>query len=226
MALGYGATDLWAAGANFHEQSSSSILQETNPFILDAAGNQECITTGLNTLTEYSTEYAYCNATPDIKTDLATLATQFGDVHDSKKMVAMTINYAAGEYATVSITGHEHADNPHTVTVDGLADVSALIPASSGFGVPTWTGQTTGDDCEFVSATLSFSGNHVDVEGAAGNHFNGMILTVRAELTIEAIGTPTTPLPTGWYIVNQGPSDSNQAYDTWSGTWEKWVDLT
>jgi len=226
MAVGFGASDLFALGANFHEQTSGSITNETNVFILDSNGNQECITTGLNTMTEYSNEFAYCNATPDIKTDLGTHATQFGDVFDSKKMTSMTISYNAGEYATVSIEGHSHAENDHSQGVaEGYADVSAAIPASSGFGVPTWTGQTTGADCEFISATLTFSLNHVDREGAAGNHFVGKSVTVKAELTIEAIGTPTTALPTGWNTVSSGPSDNNQDFDTWTGTWEKWYDL-
>ena len=226
MAVGFEASDLFAAGVNFHEQSSSSITNETNAFMLDAQGNQECITTGLNTMTEYSNEFAYCNSTPDIATDLGTLLTKFGDVHDSKKVTGLTINYTAGEYATVSIDGHDHAENNHSAGIaEGYADVSGAVPASSGFGVPTWTGQTTGADCEIISATLTFSLNHVDREGAAGNHFVGKSVTVKAELTIEAVGTPTTALPTGWYTVSSGPSDSNQDFDTWTGTWEKWYDL-
>ena len=194
MAVGFEASDLWAAGANFHENSSSSILNETNAGMQDKSGNRECTTTGLNTVTEYSNDYGYCNATPDIKTDLSTLATKFGDVADSKKPVSLTINYTAGEYATVNITGHQHAENPHAAGfAEGYADVSAAIPASSGFGVPTWTGQSTGSDCEFNSATLSFTCNHVDREGAAGDHFVGKSITFRAELTIEATGTPATP---------------------------------
>jgi len=226
MAVGFEASDLFALGANFHEQSSNSITVETNAFMLDKSRNQECITTGLNTMTNYDNEFAYCNATPDIKTDLGTHATQFGDVFDSKKMTQLVINYTAGEYATVTVNGHQHAENAHAAGfAEGFADVSGAIPASSGFGVPTWTGQTTGADCEFNSATLTFSGNHVDVVGADGNHFTGKTITIRAELTIEATGTPTTPLPTGWNIVSQGPGDSSTAHDTWTGTWELWYDI-
>ena len=226
MAVGFGASDLFAAGANFHEQSSSSILNETNAFMLDSSGNTQCVTTGLNSTSEFTNEFSYCNATPDIKTDLSTLITQFGDVFDSKKVTSLTINYTAGEYATVSITGHQHTENAHSAGfAEGFADVSAAVPASSGFGVPVMAGQVTGDDCEFISMSISFGLNHVDREGADGNHFVGKSVTIRAEATVEAIGTPTTALPTGWNTVSSGPSDSNQDFDTWTGTWENWYDI-
>ena len=59
MAVGFEASDLWAAGANLHEQSSSSITNETNSGMMDKSGNRECTTTGLNTTTEYSNDYTY-----------------------------------------------------------------------------------------------------------------------------------------------------------------------
>ena len=101
------ATNLFGLGANFNPQTSNADLREDAANIMDATGNIECETM-VNERTEYSNSFAYCNGTPDIKTDLATLLTKFGDVHDSKKVDTLTINFEKGQYATVDIAGHNH----------------------------------------------------------------------------------------------------------------------
>lgn len=224
--VGFQASDLFAAGANFNEQSSSSITNETNPFIQDADGNMQCVTAGLNTTTEYTCEYAYCNGTPDIATDAATLLTKFGDVHDSKKMTQLSLSFSAGEYATMSGTGHNHAEEAHTAGLaDGYADVSAVIPAGAGFGVPTLTGQTWGTNATGVSLTITFSATHTDRVDFDGNHFVGKNTLIRAELSMEFLGVPTTHTATGWNTLTEGPADTNQDYDSYTYTAERWFDL-
>jgi len=225
MAVGFQASDLFALGANFHEQSSSSIDMDDRANIMDKDGNVECETM-VNGRVEYTNEFAYCNASPDIKTDLSTQLTQFGDVFDSKKMTQMTVTFTAGAYATVSITGHQHDDNAHTSAVaDGYADVSAALPSGAGFGVPTLTGQTLGNDAQPQSLTITFSCNHVDREGGDGTHFVGKNITVLAELTEEFVGTPDTATATGWTTDTKGPSDQNQDFDTYTYTAHRYFDL-
>ena len=228
MAIGFQASDLFAAPANFHPQSSSSILNETIATMLDDEGNQQCSTGGLNSTTEYTNDFSYCNATPDIATDLNTLLTEFGNVFDSKKQTGMTVGFNAGEYATVSITGHQHTENAHnTGTTEGMADVSAGgIPAGAGFGVPTFAGQVDGADASPVSATVTYGFNHVDREGEDGNHFVGKNITCRAELTVEWVGTPTTPEATGWETMSKGSNDANEDFDGYTYTAEKYYDLS
>ena len=217
--VGFEASDLFAMGANFHEKGSSSIDMDDASNMMDKSGNIECETM-INGRVEYTQEADYCNGTPDIKTDLSTLLTKCLDVHDSKKMDSLTINFTAGAYASVSIAGHQHDANAHASgTTDGYFDGSNALPSGAGFGVPTWTGQVDGDNATAVSATITFSGNHVDEIAAAGGHFVGKTITPQVTLTVEWIGVPTTPTPTNWTQDSYGPADANSGFDrsTWTG---------
>ena len=225
------ASNLFGLGANFNPQSSNSDLREDAANIMDATGNIECETM-VNERTEYSNSFAYCNATPDIKTDLATLLTKFGDVHGSKKVDTMTVNFEKGQYATVDITGHNHTDNAHEAGLaDGYCDASASIPSSSGFGVPDW-GITMGTNASPISATVTFSGNHIDREGEDGNHWQGKTTTYRAELTLTIEGVPTDITAsaietdaTGWTVDSINATDGNQDFDGYVFTLHRHFDL-
>ena len=226
-----GASNLFGAGANFFAQTSESPHQRDMANMLDASGNVEC-ETGINNRTEYSGNYAYCNATPAIGTDLATLVSTFGAVADSKLVTALNINFTAGQYATVDITGHNHDSNPHTASVAGVSDVSTAVPASAGFGVPDF-GITLGTDSTPISASLSFSLNHIDENDADGEHWVGTNTTPRAELSMEFLGLPTsvtvaaieTDLGAGWLVDSNGASDGNQELDHFTLTAHKHFDL-
>ena len=225
-AVGTGGSNLFSLGANFHSQGSSTRTVLDRAMILDAAGNSQCETM-INQRDEVTNEFAYCNATPAIGTDLATLLTKFGDVHGGYVVTQLAINFKAGEYATVSVTGHQHAANTHAAgTPVGYADVSAAVPASAGFGVPTFAGMTDGTLATGASATLTFSMQHVDVLSATGGHFVGKNLTPTAELTYQWEGTPTTPQPaTGWTTDSYGGDDSNAEFDKYEMTAHRYFDL-
>ena len=213
------ASTLFGAGANFNPQSSSSSVGVQPANIMDATGNIQCETM-VNEMTTYNNSLAYCNATPAIGADLATLATNFGDVHDSKKVDTLSINFEKGQYATVDITGHNHTANAHVAGLPmGYADVSASIPGSAGFGCPDF-GLALGANATPISATLSFSNNHIDREGADGNHWQGKNTTPRAELSLTVEGLPTTTTIaaaevdlSGWTCDSVEATDGNQDFD-------------
>jgi len=219
--VGMEASDLFSLGANFNPQSSSTSTLKDWPNALDSVGNNEC-ETGINERSEYSTPYVYCNASPNIVTDLGTMFTAFGGVADSKAVTGLTVGFAAGSYATVDVEGHNHAVNEH-VTQKG-ADISTVIPAVAGFGVPAIF-VDTGTNSTPISATVTASLNHQDREGADGEHWVGDNTTVQVVVTIDYIGTPTLAT-TGWSIDSQGATDGNQEFDGFSITAHKFFDLT
>jgi len=229
MAIGFGPTDHFGAGANFHEQRSTTTIEEKTTFILDAAGNKECETDGLDTLTRYENEYAYCNASPDIVTDLGVLLTEFGDLHGSAKVDELNIHFEEGQYATVTIRGHQHAESAH-VDDEGLADVSGCgLPADAGFGVPLLTGQVLGADASGISLDLTFRCTHVDRTGADGNHFAGKSVTFRGDVSETFLGIPTTPEATGYSTDSKSDAtgnDSNVDFDEFTYTAHKFYDAS
>ena len=227
-----GGSDLFLLGAaQFNAQTSSSPHGRDASGMLDEAGNNECETM-VNNRTDYSANYAYCNATPNIKTDLGAILTAFASVVSEKLITAINMQFAFGEYATLDITGHNHDDNEHTAALCGIADVSGAVPASAGFGVPDF-GLTLGDNSTPISASISFSLNHIDAQDADGEHWVGTNTTFRAELSLELLGIPTsitvsqieTDL-TGWTVDTNGGTDGNQELDHFVITAHRFFDKT
>lgn len=224
------ASTLFGMGANFNPQNSNSDLRLDAANILSATGDTACETM-VNERTEYANPFAYCNATPDIKTDLATMLTKFGDVHDSKKVDTLTINFEKGQYATVDVAGHNHSDEPHAAGLaDGYCDASGTIPAASGFGVPDW-GLTLGANATPISASVALSGNHIDREGTDGNHWQGKTTTFRADLTLTTEGVPTSVTVAavetdiaGWTVDSINATDGNQDFDGYVFTLHQFLD--
>ncbi len=176
--------------------------------------------------------WSYCNATPDIKADFATFLTQFGDVQNSKIVTQIVINFTAGQYATGDVTGHNHDTNSHAAGIPvGYTDASTAVPASAGFGVPDF-GLTLGTDASPTSATLTLTMDHRDTPGQDGEHWVGKNITPTVELTMEIEGIPTSQTAaaiesdlTGWTVDSFGPSDGNQAFDTYALSAHRYFDL-
>lgn len=228
--IGWAPSDLFAAHSDLHEQTSSSVETSETVIMRDALGNVECEKLGLNTITEYSNSYGYCAGSPDIESALGTLLTTFGAVFSAKLPLQIVVNFASGEWATVDVTGHQHAENLHmagaTDTVNLTTGSGDLIPSSSGFGVPTWPGMTLGSDCAAVAATLTCTMEHVDTQDGAGDHFVGKNMTPKAELSLEFIGTPSVEALTGWTITSTGDSDAIDDPDARQITAHRYFDLT
>jgi len=214
------AQNYFGAGANFHAQNSST--EETKIFVpvIGADGDYAC-SNEFNDGDSYMSEYKYCNATPDIDSDLSTLISQFGEVADSKCPTEMRIHFEAGEAATVTIDGHQHDINPHTA-LDKF-DCSGIIPASSGVGVPTLI--TVAGTASPVSADLAINANHVDKIGADGEHFHGQnIGPCRVSLSVQYEGQISGATAGNWLNIVIAKSDDNQDTPTSSLTAEQFVD--
>jgi hypothetical protein len=214
------ATDYFDAPATLHAQSSSQNRVETSVQTKDADGNVVCETGGLNSTNEFQTVYKYCpSTTADIKTDMGTLLTEFGAVRDSKIVTEITITYEPGDYATVTVNGVQFLEE--AVTTINEADVSAAVPASSGFGVPTLAGVTLGDNASPNALEIRLGYNLVSAQGADGNHFATQAAgEFRADGSAGYVGVPTTLQPVTNFITDSFEvSDGNSDFDAagWTG---------
>jgi hypothetical protein len=225
------ASNLVNLGANFHVQDSGTRGMRDQSRISDAQGNIQCETM-INARTEYNNTYDYCNATPDIKGDFGSLLTEFGNVQNSKVITELVINFNSGQYAGGTVQAHNHTDNAHAAGLSiGYADVSATIPASAGFGCPSF-GLTLGTDATPVSATLTFRMNHIDREDADGAHWVGKNIAPEATLQLTTLGIPTSQTASaietdlsGWTVDEFGPTDSNSDFDGYVITAHRTFDL-
>jgi hypothetical protein len=106
-------------------------------------------------------------------------------------------------------------------------DVSGLIPATSGLGIPALivaAGEAAGTASR-NGASLDISMNHIDKEGNDG-HFIGESITCRADLSVDYEGVAGTTTAGSWLQILQAVADDNENPDTSSVTAHQFIDAT
>jgi len=212
----YQASNLFAVGANFKTQGSTTSEPSTNPSVKDDVGNVACEKV-ITDITSYTQTSKYCGG--DFLGDLVDTSAapvpfleNIGCTFDGKLLDSITINMTAADYCTVDFAGHNHESNPHdggatptgATRADALAlgifDGSDFLPHEvaeafdgwNGFGVPDF-GVATGADSVPASATVNLSfESHVDDIDDQGDHFSGENKTPKCDLTMDFLGTPTS----------------------------------
>jgi len=217
------AVDYFAAGAKFHEKDSNTAETKTFATVIAANGDYAC-SEEYDEGDTYQSVYDYCaGVAADIDTDLLTLLSTFGAVADAKLPTDINVHFEAGIAATVTIDGHQHDTNPHVT--QRAADVSGIIPASSGTGVPTLI--TVTGTVSPVSADITFSLNHADKPGADGTHFWGQNLgPVKCEISVQYEGTVSATTAGNWLNIVIANSAGNQDTPTSTVTAEQYIDFT
>lgn len=216
------AQDYFAAPAAFHAQNSNTEETKSQAVVVAANGDYAC-SREFDDGDAYMSEYKYCNAVPDIDTDMTTWVTTFGDVFDSKVMTELRVHFEAGEPATGTIDGHQHDANPHVDAALDTFDCSGIIPASSGVGVPTLI--TVAGTVSPVSADLTINANHVDKPGADGSHFHGQnVGPCKVSLSVQYEGQVSGTTAGNWLNIIVTKSDDNQDTPTSTVTCEQYVD--
>lgn len=228
------ATDVFlleAKSAKFNVQRSSIEHTEESKTIKDSAGNYECETQVQGT-DNYSAEYAYCaGESPDIATDLGSFLSGFGGLENAIIITGMTVNFNAGEYATVQIDGIVYDDNHPTVAI-GVADFSSTIPAGAGFGVPLVDGTTLGTVASGASVTVTCTCDLKSAIGSDGNNFANAHISFESSCTAEYVGLPSVyksdpgALLGIWTTDSHAVSDENEEFDSTSWAGHFYQDLT
>ena len=224
------SSDLFALGGDFHAQTSSTTVTRERDTNLASDGDVACESDAFNVTTNYSAEYEFCGS--DLETGLGTFLNAFGGVEDSKLVTGLDIDFNNKEYPSVSIEGHNHAQNPHTSGSANIRkfDLEAALTLGltvGGVGVPAISGITVGAANAINAATISASFEHMDVEDETGDHFDGQNRTCRVDLTISGIGPASGITVAGnWIIDDLGDEDGNSDPDSFNITCHQFVDAT
>jgi len=176
---------------------------------------------------EYTCEYQYVG--DNLETDswmagspLANAMTNgdpdAGSDDVSAKVLVDTVNIrmAESEPVTISISGHNHADNPHLTAVGSGSGASGSategdVDTFGGFDLALSTLVGTDIDSfycppqapysnaqtansEQVEISLNYQTDHKDIENAAGKHFAGRSYNGRCDITSTFAGMPPSPL--------------------------------
>jgi hypothetical protein len=225
-AVDLGATDHFALGVNFHEQSSSSEPFSTEEVALASDGDVACTNTH-DSGTNYSATYKYCGT--DLADDLAATGTAFGTVVNSILPTTIDFDFSVGAQPELTLNGHNHDNNAHDSGTNSpnLFNFSAVLPAAIGTGVPnfvTVAGETSGAASR-NSASLSIAVNHIDKEGNSGHHV-GESITCRVDLSVDYEGVSGSPTAGNWLQILTASNDANEDTDTSSLTAHQYIDAT
>lgn len=217
------AQNYFGLAASFGIKTSDTTeFKSFNP-VFDANGNYLC-SAEYDSGDNFSMEADYCGGgSPDIVTALGTLLTTFGEVATSGVVTKLDVTFAAGIQANVKIEGHQHDTNPHLISTLRKADVSGVIPASSGLGVPSLI--TVSGSVSPVNATVSFEMEHVDKPGATGVHFAGQNMRCRVSLSIDYEGVASSPTAGNWLNIIIASTNPNDDTPTSTLTAEQWIDV-
>lgn len=217
------AANHFGLAASFGTKASeTSEFQAFNP-VFDASGNYLC-SAEYDKGDTFGQEADYCGgAEPDIVTALGTILTEFGNVETAGPVLKLDVTFAAGIQASVKLEGHQHDTEPHVIDTLRTADVSAVIPAAAGLGVPALI--TVTGDVSPINATVSFEMEHADKPGADGVHFSGQNMRCRVSLSVDYEGQPTGVTAGAWKNIIIAKSNPNDDTPTATLTCEQWIDV-
>ena len=204
------------------KSSEKTEFKSFNP-VFNGSGNYLC-SAEYDKGHTYSMDADYCGGgSPDIVTALGVLLSAFGDVANSIYWPKIDVTFAAGIQASVKLDGHQHTENPHLEATLRTADVSGVIPAESGLGVPSLI--TVTGDVSPVNATVSFEMEHVDKPGAAGTHFLAQNIRCHVTCSIDYENIASSPTAGNWLNIIIASSSPNDDTPTSTLTAEQWIDV-
>ena len=205
--------------------TTKSDTAETKAFnpVFDANGNYLC-SAEYDEGDTFMQEADYCGGgSPDIVTGLGVLLTAFGDVVNVAVWPKIDLTFAAGVQANVKLDGHQHDTNPHLASTLQTADVSGVVPAASGLGVPDLI--TVVGSVSPINASVAFEMEHIDKVGADGVHFTGQNMRCRVSLSIDYEGIASAPTAGDWLNIIIASSNPNDETPTSTLTAEQWIDV-
>lgn len=155
MPSSFGAAQSFGAISGWNEQNSDSTIGQDRAFTLSKDGN-ETDSKVFNQKTEVSVPY---KANTD---GTIAIPGTIGAVLNSTLLTQIRVNTKADDYADMTLSGHQHAVNPHVA--GAVKTGTHAIPSIYGFGAHCFLGGTAGTTSGgILSSSLDIKCEHKDV---------------------------------------------------------------
>lgn len=198
--ISYGAAASFGSQAGWAEQSSESNVVSDRSVAVNAKGD-EVASDVHNERTEVSTPY-------QAQDDDSAIPTVLGAIVNSLDLTSIAVQTKAGEYATMTLTGHNHAANAHTA----CRSCTHGITLSASLGGVDFFGGTAGDNASVESSSLTISCEHTDIVDKDGDHLVGENRNGKAECEVVWNGVPSDVGGTGWDKLTTRTRTSNTGF--------------
>lgn len=216
-AITFGANALLGTLTGWSEQDTNSDVNSQRAAVLNSSGN-EAASNLHNERTDYSvTAKATTTGAPTVPATIGALLNSTGILTE------INISTTAEDFVTLSLTAHQHTNNPH---VDDRNQAAHGITLSAGFGATDFLGGTAGSDAAVASSSIRIACDHEDIANASGNHLIGENYNGKIESETVWSGVPTTPVGSGWDKVSVVTQRSNTGFLTTTARAEKALALS
>lgn len=208
------ASDIFGLGGNFIPQNSQLSTENSYARMIKANGDFEKWSSTFNQITNATCPYKY-----NADTGLGAALPNIGSVTGGYLITEIGIETVYNDYPTITITGHQHEENPHAndrvqYTCSITGDFTGAIGAYDLAGLAA-------DEVCATRSTYTMAINHIDAE--CGDHWVGQNVQGTESCTVEYIGHIAVFTVAGWVVRTYVISDSNEAFDTSSITFEKYL---
>jgi hypothetical protein len=202
-AITFGAAQSFGAQTDWSEQSSSSNVVSDVAKALNNIGNQVASKVH-NARTEVSTPYT-AN-----KNGNCAAPTVLGKLVNSLVLTGIEIATSATAHATMTLTGHNHADNAHADTLQQVTH--GLASAVTGFGATDFLGGTAGSAADVESGSISITCEHTDIVASDGDHLVGNNYNATVSATTVWNGVPSATVGAGWDVESVSTETTNTGF--------------
>ena len=186
-ALTFGAADGFGAFTGWELQSDTPNTQKDRASTTGPTGNE--VSANLhNERTDYSSEYKASADSPTIPDTL-------GKLYNGRVLTSIAVKTSNSDRATMSLSGHQHAVNPHA---DTLQQVEHGIALATCFGAIDFMAGTGSSGASVASGSITIACQHNDALNAAGDHLVGENYTGMMDAQTTWVGTVATPADTVW----------------------------
>lgn len=151
--------------------------------VLNGIGN-EVASKLYNERTEVTQEFAPASATV-----APTIPPIIGAVLDEVVLTGISVSTSATGFVSMTLTGHQHANNAHA---DTLKKVAHDISLSKAFGSQDFMSATPGANASLESSSVDITVQHIDVQNGDGDHLVGENYDGRITFSQTWHGVPTT----------------------------------
>lgn len=151
-----------------------------------------------------------------------TIPANIGALLDEVVLTGIAISTSATGFVSMTLTGHQHANNAHA---DTLKQVAHGVTLSKSFGAIDFFGGTAGTDADVESSSINITCQHIDVQDADGDHLVGENFDGRIAGTVTYHGVPSANTDGSWDVTNVETSENNTGFKTTTITAEKALTL-
>jgi len=235
--IDFQGVDIFDMGSNFKAGAGSKITNKTVFESTNTLGDRH---EGFEKEDNITVTCAYEFVGTDLQAQLLNkLAKVYTTTEGAFLLDSLTLNLAERTVINLSLTGHNHTENPHAdaVATGTGARGSATEGSDNDFDgfdldLETYLGTTAlaSEDCpsgkpfansnadsDTQSITLNFTSEHVDKNAADGDHFAGRSLKGVVSITVEYVGKPVLTT-TGFTVSSEGLKTDNKEFDSYSIT--------